>query len=76
MIKECAGRWCVQSPPGAIFCGKKATLIEIRQALSNGAACELEGYLRLSVVSCPIALYPASSLSEKSVSIGSKRAID
>ena len=24
-----------------------------------------EGYLRLSPVSCPIALYPASSLSEK-----------
>jgi hypothetical protein len=30
-------------PPGAIFCGRKATLIEIRQALSNGAARELEG---------------------------------
>jgi hypothetical protein len=30
-------------PAGAIFCGRKATLIEIRQALSNGAACELEG---------------------------------
>jgi DNA end-binding protein Ku len=24
-----------------------------------------KGYLRLSLVSCPIALYPASSLSEK-----------
>ena len=27
-----------------------------------------KGYLRLSLVSCPIALYPASSLSEKAVS--------
>jgi non-homologous end joining protein Ku len=37
-----------------------------------------KGYLRLSAVSCPIALYPASSLSEKVSSIGStgKRAID
>jgi len=30
----------MQSP---LVCGRKATLIEIRQALSNGAACELEG---------------------------------
>jgi hypothetical protein len=52
-------------PAGAIFCGRKATLIEIRQALSNGAACELEGLPSAFAVSCPIALYPASSLSEK-----------
>jgi DNA end-binding protein Ku len=25
-----------------------------------------KGYLRLSLVSCPVALYPASSLNEKS----------
>jgi hypothetical protein len=55
-------------PPGAIFCGRKATLIEIRQALSDKRyqmAPRANGYLRLSAVSCPIALYPASSLSEK-----------
>ena len=30
-----------------------------------------KGYLRLSLVSCPIALYPAASLREKTVSIAS-----
>jgi hypothetical protein len=30
-----------------------------------------KGYLRLSLVSCPIALYPASSLVKRTVSIGS-----
>ncbi len=29
------------------------------------ARANWKGYLRLSLVSCPIALYPASSLSEK-----------
>jgi hypothetical protein len=52
-------------PAGAIFCGRKATLIEIRQALSNGAACELEGLPSAFGGLLPHALYPASSLSEK-----------
>ena len=33
--------------------------------VSNGPRANWKGYLRLSLVSCPIALYPASSLSEK-----------
>jgi hypothetical protein len=28
-------------------------------------ACQLEGFLRLSLVTCPVALYPATSESEK-----------
>jgi hypothetical protein len=53
-------------PAGAIFCGRKATLIEIRQALSNGAACEMEGLpSAFAGLLPPISLYPASSLSEK-----------
>jgi DNA end-binding protein Ku len=31
----------------------------------NASTAFWKGYLRLSLVSCPIALYPASSLSEK-----------
>lgn len=33
--------------------------------MSNGSTCLLEGYLRLSLVSCPIQLFPASSEREK-----------
>jgi non-homologous end joining protein Ku len=52
-------------PPGAIFCGRKATLIKFDKRYQMAPRANWKGYLRLSAVSCPIALYPASSLSEK-----------
>src|SRR5207244_897046 len=40
-------------------------LIRYRWSLSYGPARQLEGLLRLSLVTCPIALFPATSESEK-----------
>jgi hypothetical protein len=52
-------------PPGAIFCGRKATRLKFDKRYQMAPRANWKGYLRLSLVSCPIALYPASSLSEK-----------
>jgi DNA end-binding protein Ku len=37
----------------------------LRWSIPNGPACELKGFLRLSLVTCPVALYPGTSDSEK-----------
>jgi Helix-hairpin-helix containing domain/Ku70/Ku80 beta-barrel domain len=65
---ECCECWGCSSSPGSQAFAKFSRIIcpsRIVLGVSNATACELEGYLRLSLVSCPIALYPASSLSEK-----------
>jgi hypothetical protein len=48
-------------PTEAILMNPRSVVLEY----FNGPACQLERLLRLSLVTCPVALFPATSDSEK-----------
>src|SRR6266446_3182712 len=65
---ECCECWgCSSSPRSQAFAKTSAITCLSRtvQEYPMAPRANWKGYLRLSLVSCPIALYPASSLSEK-----------
>jgi hypothetical protein len=48
--------------PGAV---RRLSRGNVQMEFQDGAAGELQGFLRLSLLTCPVALFPATSESEK-----------